>query len=60
VTGLNAVCSFPSGRTPMNLPSVPILSDLDGTLIDSQASVVAAFRWWAHLRGLSLRLLGLA
>lgn len=30
-----------------------ILSDLDGTLIDSKASVVAAFRWWAHLRGLA-------
>jgi sugar-phosphatase len=29
-----------------------ILSDLDGTLIDSKASVVAAFRWWATLRGL--------
>src|SRR3954471_3559767 len=30
-----------------------ILSDLDGTLIDSSASIVAAFRWWAELRGLS-------
>jgi sugar-phosphatase len=29
-----------------------ILSDLDGTLLDSKASVVAAFRWWAQLRGL--------
>jgi sugar-phosphatase len=37
----------------MRLPQVPILSDLDGTLIDSKASVVAAFRWWAELRGLS-------
>lgn len=36
----------------MILPRVPILSDLDGTLIDSKASVVAAFRWWAKLRGL--------
>lgn len=36
----------------MNLPPVPILSDLDGTLIDSKASVVAAFQWWAKLRGL--------
>lgn len=33
-------------------PDVAILSDLDGTLIDSKASVVAAFRWWADLRGL--------
>ncbi len=30
-----------------------ILSDLDGTLIDSTASTVAAYRWWAELRGLS-------
>ena len=30
-----------------------ILSDLDGTLIDSTASIVAAYRWWAELRGLS-------
>jgi sugar-phosphatase len=37
----------------MNLPNVPILSDLDGTLIDSKTSVVDAFRWWAELRGLS-------
>jgi sugar-phosphatase len=29
-----------------------ILSDLDGTLIDSKASVLRAFRWWAELRGL--------
>lgn len=29
-----------------------ILSDLDGTLIDSTASTVAAYRWWAELRGL--------
>jgi sugar-phosphatase len=36
----------------MKLPPGPILSDLDGTLIDSKASVVAAFRWWAKLRGL--------
>ena len=36
----------------MKLPPVPILSDLDGTLIDSKASVVAAFRWWAKLRAL--------
>lgn len=32
--------------------AVAILSDLDGTLLDSKASVVAAFRWWAELRGL--------
>ncbi len=37
----------------MKLPAIPILSDLDGTLIDSKASVVEAFRWWAELRGLS-------
>jgi sugar-phosphatase len=37
----------------VNLPAVAILSDLDGTLIDSKASVVAAFRWWALLRGLA-------
>ncbi|WP_435106676.1 HAD-IA family hydrolase [Arhodomonas sp. AD133] len=36
----------------MELSPVPILSDLDGTLIDSTASVVAAFRWWVRLRGL--------
>ena len=36
----------------MKLSSVPILSDLDGTLIDSKASVVSAFKWWAELRGL--------
>ena len=29
-----------------------ILSDLDGTLIDSTASTVAAYRWWAELRAL--------
>jgi sugar-phosphatase len=29
-----------------------ILSDLDGTLIDSTASVVRAFEWWAALRKL--------
>jgi sugar-phosphatase len=33
-------------------PNVAILSDLDGTLLDSKASVVRAFRWWAELRGL--------
>jgi mannitol-1-/sugar-/sorbitol-6-phosphatase len=33
-------------------PTVAILSDLDGTLIDSKSSVVAAFKWWAQLRGL--------
>jgi mannitol-1-/sugar-/sorbitol-6-phosphatase len=36
----------------MELPDLPILTDLDGTLIDSTRSVVAAFRWWAELRGL--------
>lgn len=36
----------------MKLANIPILSDLDGTLIDSKASVVEAFRWWAELRGL--------
>jgi len=34
------------------MKGVAILSDLDGTLIDSKASVVRAFEWWAHLRGL--------
>lgn len=29
-----------------------LLCDLDGTLIDSKASVIAAFSWWAELRGL--------
>jgi beta-phosphoglucomutase-like phosphatase (HAD superfamily) len=28
-----------------------LLSDLDGTLIDSQASVIRAFEWWVRLRG---------
>jgi sugar-phosphatase len=32
--------------------SVAILSDLDGTLIDSKASVLRAFEWWADLREL--------
>ena len=36
----------------MKFPPVPILSDLDGTLIDSKASVVAAFKRWTELRGL--------
>jgi len=44
-------------RVPRNtfvkLTSIPILSDLDGTLIESKESVVSAFRWWAALRGLS-------
>jgi sugar-phosphatase len=31
---------------------VTVLSDLDGTLIDSKASVIRAFEWWADLRGL--------
>ena len=38
----------------MRLPNVPILSDLDGTLIRSEHAVVAAFRWWAELRGLPM------
>jgi mannitol-1-/sugar-/sorbitol-6-phosphatase len=38
----------------MKLLDAPILSDLDGTLIDSRESVIAAFRWWAALRGLPL------
>ncbi|MCW3047422.1 MAG: phosphatase [Solirubrobacterales bacterium] len=33
-------------------PAFAILSDLDGTLVDSKASVDAAYRWWAELRGL--------
>jgi mannitol-1-/sugar-/sorbitol-6-phosphatase len=31
---------------------IAILSDLDGTLIDSKASVIRAFEWWAELRHL--------
>jgi mannitol-1-/sugar-/sorbitol-6-phosphatase len=31
---------------------IAILSDLDGTLIDSKASVIRAFEWWADLRRL--------
>lgn len=41
-----------NGMGRVKLPAIPILSDLDGTLIDSTASVVAAFRWWAEARGL--------
>ena len=37
----------------MKLPPVPILSDLDGTLIESKESVVSAFKWWAELKGLA-------
>lgn len=38
----------------MRIPAdLAILSDLDGTLTDSTASTVAAYRWWAELRGLS-------
>lgn len=37
----------------MHLANIPILSDLDGTLIESKEAVVAAFRWWAQLRGLA-------
>jgi sugar-phosphatase len=33
--------------------SRPILSDLDGTLLDSKASVIRVFEWWADLRGLA-------
>ena len=29
-----------------------ILTDLDGTLVDSRASAEAAFRWWVEYRGL--------
>jgi sugar-phosphatase len=36
----------------VDLPRVPILSDLDGTLIDSTASIIAVVRWWAELRNL--------
>jgi sugar-phosphatase len=41
----------------VRLPNVPILSDLDGTLIDSQHAVIAAFRWWAELRGLPMEII---
>lgn|GEM_PF-4249856 len=36
----------------MTVDDFAILSDLDGTLIDSKASVLRAFAWWAELRGL--------
>lgn len=32
--------------------SLAVLSDLDGTLIDSRASAETAFRWWVDYRGL--------
>lgn len=35
-----------------DIAPVAILSDLDGTLIDSKASVIRAFEWWAGLRAL--------
>ena len=39
----------------MRIPAdLAILSDLDGTLIESTASTVAAYRWWAELRAPSL------
>jgi sugar-phosphatase len=41
----------------LRLPNVPILSDLDGTLIESEHAVIAAFRWWAELRGLPMDIL---
>ena len=34
-----------------------VLSDLDGTLIDSRASAEIAFRWWVESRGLGAELL---
>lgn len=44
---------LPRGRGELMAPVAPtLLSDLDGTLSDSHASVVAAFRWWAGHRGL--------
>jgi mannitol-1-/sugar-/sorbitol-6-phosphatase len=37
----------------LRLPDrLAILSDLDGTLVDSRASAEAAFRWWLECRGL--------
>ena len=39
-------------RVAADVARVAILSDLDGTLIDSKASVIRAFEWWADLRGL--------
>lgn len=36
----------------MDVPPVPILSDLDGTLIDSTTSIISVVRWWAQLRHL--------
>jgi phosphoglycolate phosphatase-like HAD superfamily hydrolase len=29
-----------------------VLSDLDGVLVDSHASIVRAWRWWTDRRGL--------
>jgi mannitol-1-/sugar-/sorbitol-6-phosphatase len=37
---------------PHDYRSTAFLSDLDGTLIDSKASVIRAFEWWADRRGL--------
>jgi sugar-phosphatase len=34
-----------------------VLTDLDGTLVDSRASAEAAFRWWVEYRGLDEGLL---
>jgi len=34
-----------------------VLTDLDGTLVDSRASAEAAFRWWVECRGLDEGLL---
>jgi mannitol-1-/sugar-/sorbitol-6-phosphatase len=41
-------------RDDADIRSIAILSDLDGTLIDSKASVIRAFEWWADLRRLPL------
>ena len=43
---------MPSSSGSGGARRVAILSDLDGTLIDSKDSVRRAFAWWAELRNL--------
>jgi sugar-phosphatase len=40
-------------RVATDVARIAILSDLDGTLIDSKSSVIRAFEWWVDLRGLA-------
>jgi sugar-phosphatase len=47
LVGAHAGCRF------LKLPAeLAVLSDLDGTLVDSRASAEAAFRWWVAYRSL--------